>query len=80
MPSTLSGEGTLEMRRAQLYRAAADAIGDPAAGRAELDAVGAGDLAERDRELLGAVLTVVDEIQRWPEVSRGQGAAAGRRI
>lgn len=65
--ATLSEERTLEMRRAQLYRAAAVAVGDPAAGRSELEALGAGDLAQRDRELLGAVLTVVDEIQRWPE-------------
>jgi chemotaxis protein MotC len=65
----LSGPGTTEMRRAQFYRAAAFAIGeDPGAGSVELAEADAGELPPADRELLSAVLTVMDEIQRWPEV------------
>ena len=68
--AALSGEGTVEMRRAQLYRAAALAVSaDQTAGPAELDRVDAGGLPDRDRELLGAVLAVVAEIRQWPEVA-----------
>ena len=67
--AALSGEGTVEMRRAQLYRAAALAVSADPAGPAELDRVDAGGLPDRDRELLGAVLAVVAEIRQWPEVA-----------
>jgi chemotaxis protein MotC len=65
----LSAEGTVEMQRARFYRAAAFAIGeDPGIGRAELAKAEAGGLPSTDRELLAAVMAVMDEIQRWPPV------------
>jgi chemotaxis protein MotC len=64
----LSEAGTVEKRRAELYQAAALAVGDdPAEARVKLDAVGEGDLPPRDRELLGAALAVVDQVEHWPE-------------
>ena len=64
----LSIDGTIEMQRANFYRAAALAIGeDPEAGRAALIDAAAGDLPEADQKLLAAVNRVMDEIQHWPE-------------
>ncbi len=68
--AVLSDPGSVEMRRAQLYRASAIAVsGDPAEGRADLAAAAEGELPARDRELLGAALAVVDQVERWPSVA-----------
>jgi chemotaxis protein MotC len=63
----LSQTDTTEMRRAELYRTAADAfVGDPVAARERLEAMRAADFPQDDVELLNAVLSVVEQIQRWP--------------
>ena len=70
----LSSGGTVELRRAEFYRSAAVAIGeDPQIGRAELAKAQGEALPEQDRELLAAVLAVVDGIQRWPKLADTAG-------
>ena len=64
----LSVPGTDEMFRAKLYRAAAMAVSaNPGDAREELDALDGKALQPGDRDLLNAVLVLVDQIQRWPE-------------
>jgi chemotaxis protein MotC len=67
---SLSAPDTIERRRAELYLAVALAfVGEPIASRAGIDALAKSDMPESDRELLDAVIAVVDQIQRWPDVA-----------
>ena len=65
--AALSEPDTPEMSRAAFYQAAASAIsGDPGGARRQLHRLNADDLQQSDRDLLNAVLRVVDQIERWP--------------
>ncbi len=68
----LSQPDTTEMLRAELYRMAAAAfIGDPVAARRRLEELRSADIPRNDRELLSAVLSVVEQVQRWPTAEGG---------
>jgi chemotaxis protein MotC len=64
---SLSAPDTVERRRAELYLTAALVfVGDPIASRQDIAALERSEISPSDRELLDAVIAVVDQIHRWP--------------
>ncbi len=69
--AALSKPGTNEMHRATFYRATAQAISaDPGDALHDLDTLPVAEMQPTDQELLKAVRSVVDQIQRWPTLPK----------